>query len=165
MLKFQQERDHGGGGVALRTTAEAALRDCADTPGLRRAEAKALLLRSIDRLLSDDARCAAYEAAIAAALGRGSRTAFVLGAGSLLPALLLARAGAVVCVVEPLAPLADVVRRCAADNGLRVAVLPNMVAALHGCGGGPDLLVSEAIDDGLLCEGLLPTIRHARHGP
>jgi len=162
MLAFQKERDEAGGGVALRVSAERALRQTIGTPGLRRQEAKALVLRSFDRLLSDDARCSAYEAAIQAALRRGARTACLLGSGSLLPALLLARAGVAVCVVEPLTPLADIVRACARDNGLRVAVLPTVAAAAHAWGGAPDVLLSEDVDDGLLGERIVPKLREAR---
>jgi predicted RNA methylase len=162
MLRFQQERDEAGGGVALRFAAEAALERSLGTPGLRRQEAKALVLRCFDRLLSDDARCAAYEDAIDAAVLRGARTACVLGSGSLLPALLLARAGVAVCVVEPIAPLADIARACFKDNELRVAVLPTIAAAAHVWGGPPDLLISESVDDGLLGERIIPQLREAR---
>lgn len=162
MLLFQQERDEAGGGVALRFAAEAALERSLSTPGLRRQEAKALVLRCFDRLLSDDARCAAYEDAIDAAVLSGARTACVLGSGSLLPALLLARAEVAVCVVEPVAPLADIARACARDNQLRVAVLPTIAAAARVWKGPPDLLISEAVDDGLLGERIIPQLREAR---
>lgn len=162
MLRFQQERDEAGGGVSLRFAAEAALERSLGTPGLRRQEAKALVLRCFDRLLSDDARCAAYEDAIDAAVRGGVRTACVLGSGSLLPALLLAQAGVAVCVVEPVSPLADIARACARDNELRLAVLPTITAAAHVWRGPPDLLVSEAINDGLFGELVLPKLREAR---
>ena len=67
MLQFQRDRDAAGGGVVLRSVADAALNDAAATPGLRRADAKAHVLRSIDRLLSDEARTAALESAADAA--------------------------------------------------------------------------------------------------
>ena len=162
MLRFQQERDESGGGVALRSTAEEALLQRMHTPGLRRQEAKALVLRSFDRMLSDDARCSAYKDAISHAVLVGVSTACIIGSGSLLPALLLARAGVAVCLVEPHAPLAEIARACARDNHLSLAVVPEVQLAAHAWGGPPDLLVSEAIDDGLFCELLVPKLREAR---
>ena len=166
MLQFQRDRDAAGGGVVLRSVADAALNDAAATPGLRRADAKAHVLRSIDRLLSDEARTAALESAADAATAGGRCSALVLGAGSLLPALLLARRGAAVCVVEASPLLADVVRAAAVENGVRLAVLSSLAsasAAYRQPGvSPPSLLVSEAVDDGLLADGVLPSLRAAR---
>ncbi|EOD11966.1 hypothetical protein EMIHUDRAFT_247673 [Emiliania huxleyi CCMP1516] len=166
MLQFQRDRDAAGGGVVLRSVADAALNDAAATPGLRRADAKAHVLRSIDRLLSDEARTAALESAADAATAGGRCSALVLGAGSLLPALLLARRGAAVCVVEASPLLADVVRAAAVENGVRLAVLSSLAsasAAYRQPGvSPPTLLVSEAVDDGLLADGVLPSLRAAR---
>ena len=166
MLQFQRDRDAAGGGVVLRSVADAALNDAAATPGLRRADAKAHVLRSIDRLLSDEARTAALESAADAATAGGRCSALVLGAGSLLPALLFARRGAAVCVVEASPLLADVVRAAAVENGVRLAVLSSLAsasAAYRQPGvSPPSLLVSEAVDDGLLADGVLPSLRAAR---
>ena len=126
----------------------------------------AYVLRSTDRLLSDEARTAALESAADAATAGGRCSALVLGAGSLLPALLFARRGAAVCVVEASPLLADVVRAAAVENGVRLAVLSSLAsasAAYRQPGvSPPSLLVSEAVDDGLLADGVLPSLRAAR---
>ena len=94
ILAWQRDRDNLGGGISLRKHAEEQLAKHFGAPGLKRQEAKAQLMRSFDRLLSDEGRCMAYEAAIEEAIGDGARRVVLLGAGSLLPALLAAQAGA-----------------------------------------------------------------------
>ena len=89
LLVQQRDRDLQGGGVSLRPVAEQGWQETHtsrySTTKLSRSCTQ--LLVSFDRLLSDERRCAAYVAAIDAALAAGARTFAVLGAGSLLPAL------------------------------------------------------------------------------
>ncbi|KAL1515386.1 hypothetical protein AB1Y20_002014 [Prymnesium parvum] len=162
ILQFQQTRDLKGDGVAHRAAAEAVLRKDEGVHGVAvRNRAREQVLASVDRLLSDSSRCEAYSAALSAALRRGARSVLILGMGSLLPALHAAKEGADVVVVEPSAPLASIVRAAAAQNGVRLAVVAQLSVAKGAWEGPPDVILSEAIDEGLLGGGIVPTVREA----
>ena len=126
LLLWQQKRDAEGGGVSQRIAAEQELERLATTPGVGRCTAKMQCLTWMDRQLSDEARCAAYEGAVLEAIAGGVRCIVTLGVGSLLPALVAARAGAQVCVVEACGPLADIARASAVENGVTLMVAPSV---------------------------------------
>ena len=144
ILVWQKTRDAGGGGIPLRITAEHALQEilAGRKSGMQRTEAKSQIMRSIDRLLSDDKRCEAYEIALSTALSEGAQRIAVLGVGSLLPALLVARQGAQTCVVEENEELRAMARVAATDNGLKLVVLSNFTALRSAWPDGPDVLSS-----------------------
>ena len=164
MLVAQRDRDHEGHGVSLRPVAEATYQEIYQSTLTSTKLSRTLtqLAVSFDRLLSDERRCDAYRCAIDRAIHSGARTFAVLGVGSLLPALHAARCGAHVAVGEPVEPLAQLIRNGAAANGLRLAVVSSCEKLRSAWGGEPpDALLSERIDESLLSEGLLPSLRAA----
>ena len=164
MLVAQRDRDHEGHGVSLRPVAEATYQEIYQSTLTSTKLSRTLtqLAVSFDRLLSDERRCDAYRCAIDRAIHSGARTFAVLGVGSLLPALHAARCGAHVAVVESVEPLAQLIRNGAAANGLRLAVVSSCEKLRSAWGGEPpDALLSERIDESLLSEGLLPSLRAA----
>jgi hypothetical protein len=162
-LIAQRDRDHEGHGVSLRPAAEAAYQELWKSEYTSTALSRTLtqLTVSFDRLLSDEKRCDAYVRAIDLAISAGARTFGVLGVGSLLPALHAARSGAGVLVVEPAEPLAQMARACASDNGLTLVVVDSCSTLLARLGAPPDVLLSERVDESLLAEGMLPSLRAA----
>lgn len=127
--------------------------------------------RSVPRwhfaMLNDEGRNRAFAEAIARA---GVQDGLVLdiGSGSGLLAMIAARAGARrVVSCETVEPIARMARDIIARNGLadRITVVdalstsPLVAAALDQ---PATHLVTEIVDCGLLGEGLLPTLRHAR---
>jgi type II protein arginine methyltransferase len=127
--------------------------------------------RSVPRwhfaMLNDEGRNRAFAEAISQA---GVKDGLVLdiGSGSGLLAMMAARAGARrVVSCEAVEPIARVAREIIAHNGLadRITVVnalstsPLVAAALDR---PATHLVTEIVDCGLLGEGLLPTLRHAR---
>ena len=164
MLVAQRDRDHEGHGVSLRPVAEATYQEIYQSTLTSTKLSRTLtqLAVSFDRLLSDERRCDAYRCAIDRAIHSGARTFAVLGVGSLLPALHAARCGAHVAVVESVEPLAQLIRNGAAANGLRLAVVSSCEKLRSAWGGEPpDALLTERIDESLLSEGLLPSLRAA----
>ncbi len=118
-------------------------------------------------MLNDERRNRSLVDAINRAGLQGS-TVLDIGSGSGLLAMLAARAGARhVVTCEAVEPVARVAREIIAANGLsdRITVVnamstsPLVAAAL---GRPATHLVTEIVDCGLLGEGLLPTLRHAR---
>ena len=93
-----------------------------------------------------------------------------IGAGTGLLAMMAARAGAgrvTSCEANPL--LAEIARQLVAANGMSdvvdvVAGRSTDLMVGRELARPADLIVSEIVDCGLVGEGLLPTIRHARHG-
>ncbi|GAA3060134.1 50S ribosomal protein L11 methyltransferase [Actinokineospora globicatena] len=91
-----------------------------------------------------------------------------IGSGSGLLALMAAQAGAArvtSCEANPI--LAEIARQVVAAHGLadRIEVVPAMSTDLVVGRDLPrpaDIIVSEIVDCGLIGEGLLPTMRHAR---
>lgn len=163
IIVAQRERDLQGHGISLRCIAEKAYGEEHTSRYFSTKLSRSLLQLSVsfDRLLSDERRCRAYTSAIDASIARGARTFAFLGAGSLLPALHAARAGASVAVIEPVEPLAQIVRNAARANQLSVGVVASCELLRQAWRTSPDVLVSERIDESLLSEGLVPSLRGA----
>jgi type II protein arginine methyltransferase len=117
-------------------------------------------------LLRDEARNAAYRAAIERAVGPETRV-LDIGAGTGLLAMMAARAGAgavVTCEMNP--AVADAAVDIIALNGYadRVRLVPKRSTELDvetDMGGQADLLVSEIVSNNLLQEGVLPVMEDA----
>jgi tetratricopeptide (TPR) repeat protein len=117
-------------------------------------------------MLGDEARNAAYDAAIRRAAKAGDLV-LDIGTGSGLLAMMAARAGAAqvyACEAEPV--LAEKAREIVRANGLadRVTIIPKRSLDLRIGEDLPrkaDLLVSEIVDEVLLGEGIARTIAHA----
>jgi hypothetical protein len=161
LLEWQRKRDEEGGGVSVRTMAEAELAKHWNEPGLARCRAKTQLLTLIDRCLTDERRCDAYTAALDEVLQRGTRRIVVLGMGSLLPAIRAAQAGAHVAVVEASPPLAAIVRAAAAENRVSLAVVPQLSVVARAWGAATDAILTESIDEGLLSAGVAQQLSDA----
>ena len=163
VLLEQRERDLEGHGHSLRPLAETNWAECWEDQWSSTKLSRACLQLSVsfDRLLSNEPRCEAYCTAIDAALASGARTFAVLGAGSLLPAMHAAHAGARVVIVEPCAPLAHLARTALAENSLSAVVVSGPEMLRKAWGEMPDVLLTERIDEGLLPEGIVPQLRAA----
>lgn len=91
-----------------------------------------------------------------------------IGAGSGLLAMMAIQSGARAAIsCEGLAPVAYMARRIVESNGLldRVTVVPKMsfeLAVGRELPARADVLVTETVDCGLLGEGIIPIVRHAR---
>jgi type II protein arginine methyltransferase len=128
---------------------------------------RALVPRWHFEMLNDSERTRAYEAAISRAVGRGDLVLDV-GTGAGLLGLLSARQGARhVVSCEGIPPVAEVAEEIVRRNGYgdRISVVgkwsTDLVVGLD-LPERADVLVTEVIDCGLLGEGILPTLRHAR---
>lgn len=128
---------------------------------------RALVPRWHFEMLNDTERTAAYETAIGQVVEPGDLV-LDIGTGAGLLGLLSARQGAgQVVSCEGVAPLAEVAERIVRRNGYgdRISVVGRWSTDLVVGRDLPrraDVLVTEVIDCGLLGEGILPTIRHAR---
>ncbi len=139
-----------------------------DDPVLR--EAAAIVLQHKvqtyhRRMLADERRNAAYRRGIEAH-ARG-KVVLDIGAGSGLLAMIAARAGAAhVYTVEKNGAVAETAREIVARNGYadRITVIGRLSTELtrEDIGGGADLIVSELFANDLICEEILPSLRHAR---
>jgi protein arginine N-methyltransferase 7 len=115
------------------------------------------------RIVEDEARNHAWEAAIARNVGPGTRV-LEIGAGTGLLALMAARAGAgsvISCEMNP--AVADAAANIVAANGYadRVRIVPKCSADLEleaDLGGRIDLLVSEIVSNDMLGEAVLATM-------
>jgi type II protein arginine methyltransferase len=117
-------------------------------------------------MLNDRTRGAAFDAALQAVVRPGD-TVLDIGSGSGLLAMMAARAGArrvVTCERNPV--IAALAREIIQANGLDevIEVIPRESVELdaQAIGGRADVVISEIFDCGLLGEGVLPTLRHAR---
>jgi len=118
------------------------------------------------RIVRDDVRNRAYDAALQRAVRPGCRV-FEIGAGSGLLAMMAARAGAgrvVTCEANP--TIARLARDVVAANGLsdRVSVIAahsTAVDVARELGGPADVLVSEIISNDGLGEGVIPSVEDA----
>jgi type II protein arginine methyltransferase len=118
-------------------------------------------------MLNDEERNQAFAAALRQQVQPGDHV-LDIGSGSGLLAMLAIQAGAArvtSCEADPL--LAAVARQVIQDNGFSdaITVIPAHSTDLEvgrGLDGPVDLIVTEIVDCGLIGEGLLPTLRHAR---
>jgi precorrin-6B methylase 2 len=118
-------------------------------------------------MLNDRERCDAYSVALERRVRPGMHV-LDIGTGGGLLALMAARAGAgrvTTCESNPL--VAELARRiihaAGMDSVVTVVDRPSYTLEVGRDLAGPaDLIVSEIVDGGLIGEGLLPTIRHAR---
>ena len=119
-------------------------------------------------LVRDQARNAAFDAALRRAVRPGMRV-LDIGSGTGLLAMMAARAGAAeVISCEMNLAIAEAAHKIVAENGYsdRVRIIPKNSADLDpvaDLGGPVDLLVSEIIGNDMVGEGALPTIEKAAH--
>jgi type II protein arginine methyltransferase len=118
-------------------------------------------------MLNDEQRNAAFESALANAV-TPETVVLDIGSGTGLLAMMAARAGAretVTC--EMVTPLAQLARDTVARNGLaeRIVILDKKSTAVvvnDEMRQKANLLVTETVDCGLLGEGIVPSITHAK---
>jgi type II protein arginine methyltransferase len=118
-------------------------------------------------MLNDEQRNDAFERALAKVITADSRV-LDIGSGTGLLAMMAARAGAGSTVsCEMVAPLAELAREVVARNGFagRVSIMGRKSTEISVGDGMPEranLLVTETVDCGLLGEGIVPSITHAK---
>jgi predicted RNA methylase len=148
------------------------LRSSADVAGRPDQEAvSSLAARTVPRwhfaMLNDGERNDALAVALERLVRPGAHV-LDIGSGTGLLALMAARAGAghvTTCEADPL--LAELARQIVAANGMShlISVVAKRSTDLvlgHDLPRRADLVVAEVIDCGLVGEGILPTLRHAR---
>ncbi|MDC0744661.1 50S ribosomal protein L11 methyltransferase [Polyangium mundeleinium] len=119
-------------------------------------------------MLNDHERNRAFERALGTAIGDSHCTVLDVGSGTGLLSMMAARAGAgAVFTCESVAAIARLARRIITENKLdhHISVIPKVSTDLVVGRDMPrraDLLVTETVDCGLLGEGILPIVRHAR---
>jgi type II protein arginine methyltransferase len=118
-------------------------------------------------MLNDEQRNEAFERALAKVITADSLV-LDIGSGTGLLAMMAARAGARETVsCEMVAPLADLAREVVARNGFagKIRIMGKKSTELSVGDDMPakaNLLVTETVDCGLLGEGIVPSITHAR---
>lgn len=134
--------------------------------GLNRVYRK-LIPRWHFEMLNDKERNSAFERALAKAVTNGS-IVLDIGSGSGLLAMMSARAGARQTIsCEMITPIAELARETVVRNnyGDRVTILDKKSTEMRvgiDMQSKADLLVTETVDCGLLGEGVIPSIAHAR---
>ena len=134
--------------------------------GLNRVHRK-LIPRWHFEMLNDRERNSAFEQALSKAITH-STTVLDIGSGSGLLAMMAARAGAKETIsCEMVAPIAELARYTVARNGYadKVVILDKKSTDMRvgvDMMEKADLLVTETVDCGLLGEGIIPTITHAK---
>jgi predicted RNA methylase len=134
--------------------------------GLNRVYRK-LIPRWHFEMLNDEERNSAFERALSKAI-TPSTTVLDIGSGSGLLAMMAARAGAKETIsCEMIPPIARLAEHTVARNGYadRVVILDKMSTDLRvgvDMMQKADLLVTETVDCGLIGEGIIPSITHAR---
>ena len=118
-------------------------------------------------MLNDEERNSAFERALQKAI-TASTTVLDIGSGSGLLAMMAARAGAKQTIsCEMVAPIAELAEYTVARNGYENKIVILDKKSTDMCIGvdmieKADLLVTETVDCGLLGEGIIPTVLHAR---
>jgi type II protein arginine methyltransferase len=118
-------------------------------------------------MLNDEKRNAAFEKVLTSAITPDT-VVFDIGSGTGLLAMMAARAGAKETVTcEMVAPLAELTRDIVARNGLadRIVTLGKKSTSVvigNQMKRKANLLVTETVDCGLLGEGIVPSIAHAK---
>lgn len=118
-------------------------------------------------MLNDERRNEAFERALAKVVTAESLV-LDIGSGTGLLAMMAARAGAGQTVsCEMVAPLAELAREVVARNGFagQIRIMGKKSTELSVGNGLPEranLLVTETVDCGLLGEGIVPSITHAK---
>lgn len=134
--------------------------------GLNRVYRK-LIPRWHFEMLNDEERNAAFERALTKAI-TPSTTVLDIGTGSGLLAMMAARAGAKETITcEMITPIAELAQYTVARNGYadKVVILDKKSTDMRvgiDMMERADLLVTETVDCGVLGEGIIPTITHAR---
>lgn len=155
----------------LAAAVEQTLSGAAELPSPGSAAFAEIARRAVPRwhfaMLNDTERNKALATALEQLIPHGS-TVLDIGSGSGLLAMVAVQAGAArvyTCEENPL--LAEIARQIIGDHGLSDVITvfgkrSTELVAGHDLDGRVDVLVSEIVDCGLIGEGLLPTIRHAR---
>lgn len=152
LMLFRAVQDAYHGGIMYVTETCKALQD-------------AIKQSQMTSMLKDNSRCEKYAQAIQFVVQTGD-IVLDIGAGTGLLSVLSARAGASrVEAVEMFAPLANVARCIARDNGYERCITVH-AAHSNALEWPPErranVMVSEILDSALLGEGCLSTMRHAR---
>lgn len=119
-------------------------------------------------MLNDRERNQGFERALQQAIGGSRCTVLDVGSGTGLLAMMAARAGAgTVVTCEAVEAIARLARRIIAANDLDhcISVVPKVstdVVVGRDMPQRADVLVTETVDCGLLGEGIIPIVRHAR---
>ncbi len=118
-------------------------------------------------MLNDEERNAAFEKALSRAI-KDDTVVLDIGSGTGLLAMMAARAGArETFSCEMVAPLAELAQETIVRNGLadKIVILNKKSTALSigiNMARKANLLVTETVDCGLLGEGIIPSIAHAK---